>query len=68
MSTTTERVAFSITEAAELLGVGRTTLYNEVAAGRLPTVTIGRRRLITRTAVDAYLAGLEGPAPSRGGA
>lgn len=55
---TTERVAYSIPEAAELLGVGRTTLYAEVAAGRLATVTIGRRRLVTRDAIDAYLAGL----------
>ena len=50
-----EPLAFPIPEAASVIGVGRTTLYAEITAGRLPTITIGRRRLVTRRALEDYL-------------
>ena len=50
------RLAYPIPEAAEILGIGRTTLYAEIGAGRLSTITIGRRRLVTREALEDYLA------------
>ena len=50
-----ERIAFSMAEAADLLGVSRVTLYNQIAAGNLETVKVGRRRLITREQIDAFL-------------
>lgn len=34
----------SIKEACRVLGVSRTTLYGEMASGRLRSVTLGRRR------------------------
>ena len=46
----------SIAEVAELLGVGRSTLYGEVQAGRLHSLKVGRRRLIPSAAVAAYTA------------
>lgn len=58
MSREEVRLAYPIPEAAQAIGVGRTTLYAEIAAGRIATVTIGRRRLITRAALEAYLASL----------
>lgn len=48
----------SIKEACRLLGVSRTTLYGELAAGRLRSVTVGRRRFIPCEAVEAFIAGL----------
>ena len=56
MTATEARLAYPIPEAAAELGIGRTTLYGEIAAGRLPTITIGRRRLVTRQALEDYLA------------
>lgn len=50
-----DRLAYPIPEAADLLGIGRTTLYAEIAAGRLATITVGRRRLVTRDALATYL-------------
>jgi excisionase family DNA binding protein len=50
-----ERLAYPIPEAAEQLGVGRTKLYDEIAAGRIATVTIGRRRLVPHAELAAYL-------------
>jgi len=48
-------LAYGIPEAAAVIGIGRTTLYAEIGAGRLPTITIGRRRLVTRDALEDYL-------------
>ncbi len=45
----------SVTEAAELLGVGRTLAYDLVARGVLPSVRLGRRVLIPRHALDELL-------------
>lgn len=58
MSREEARLAYPIPEAAQIIGIGRTTLYGEIAAGRLETVTIGRRRLITRAALESYLKSL----------
>lgn len=56
MPTATEdRLAYSIVEAAGVIGVGRTTMYALIDAGSIPTVTVGRRRLVTRRALEDYL-------------
>jgi excisionase family DNA binding protein len=41
-----------IPEAARLLGIGRTTLYQLVARGEVPVLRIGRSVRISRTAVE----------------
>lgn len=44
---------YSIREAMEFLGgICRGTLYKLIKDGRLPTVTIGRRRFIRRRAME----------------
>ena len=50
-----ERNAYPLTEAAEKLGIGRTLLYDEIKAGRLHPVRIGRRTLLTQAELDRYL-------------
>ena len=45
----------SVTEAAQLLGVGRTLAYDLVARGVLPSVRLGRRVVIPRLALDELL-------------
>ena len=54
------RLAYSIPEAAELLAIGRTYVYDLIRRGDLPTVKSGRRRLIRHEALVAYLDTLEG--------
>ena len=51
-------------EAARLLGVGRTKLRELVASEAIRSVRIGRRRLIPRAAVEAFVTDLEGAAPA----
>jgi excisionase family DNA binding protein len=46
-----------VTEAARLLGIGRTLAYDLVTRGDLPAVRLGRRVLIPRHAIDTLLAG-----------
>ena len=57
------RLVYSVSEAAELLGIGRSTAYELVARGELPSVAIGDRRVITRPAL-AELLGVEPPLPA----
>ncbi|MGW1891343.1 helix-turn-helix domain-containing protein [Streptomyces sp. NPDC002004] len=41
-----QRVLYRPEEAATALGIGRSTVYEEIRLGRLRTVRIGRRRLV----------------------
>ena len=56
----------SIDRAAVLAGVGRTTIYAAIGAGRLRSVKVGRRRLVPASAI-AELAGTGPSACSRPG-
>jgi excisionase family DNA binding protein len=40
------KLTCTINEACEVTGLGRTTLYELIGAGRLATTTVGRRRLV----------------------
>jgi excisionase family DNA binding protein len=50
-----ERIAFSVQEVCDLTGLSRPTLYAQMGAGKLAYLKVGRRRLITRAAVDDFL-------------
>jgi excisionase family DNA binding protein len=47
----------SISDAAKLLGVGRSTAYELISEGKLETVSIGRRRLVRMTSVRTLALG-----------
>jgi excisionase family DNA binding protein len=46
---------YSVAEAADALGLGRSALYAELGAGRLRSFRIGRRRLIPAAAVAEFI-------------
>ena len=46
---------YSVEEAAELIGIGRTFAYREIGAGRLRATRRGRRVLVTDSALREYL-------------
>ncbi|MBL8609748.1 MAG: helix-turn-helix domain-containing protein [Myxococcales bacterium] len=52
-----ERLAFTIPEVCEALGLSRQGVYNLLSRGELRSVTIGRSRRIPRTEVER-LAGI----------
>ena len=62
------RIGLSIEEAGALIGLGRQAAYRAAAAGHIPTIRIGARRLIVPKAPFYKKFGLEISAPSNGGA
>lgn len=49
------KLLLSAEEAADRLGVGRTTIFELLAAGELQSIKIGRRRLIPVAALAAFV-------------
>src|SRR6266851_7690766 len=47
----------SVPEAAGALGLGTTTVKKLIAAGELTSVTVGRRRLVPRSALEDFTKG-----------
>lgn len=54
-----EPEAVSVDEAGRLLGLGRTKVYELIRDGVLPTVKLGRRRLVRPSTARQVLASLE---------
>jgi excisionase family DNA binding protein len=46
---------YSVEDAAQLLGIGRTFMFHLVATGEICSVKIGKRRKIPRDALDDYV-------------
>ena len=49
------RLAYSVDEVAHLTGLSRDLLYDQMRRGNVRYVKIGRRRLITRQHLEAFL-------------
>ena len=54
-----EREVFSVLEVAERLGISRAEVAREIARGRLESIKLGRRRLVSRAQLNRYIASLE---------
>jgi excisionase family DNA binding protein len=52
--------ALSIQQFCGRYSIGRTKAYEEIAAGRLRAVKVGRRTLIPEDSAEAWLAALTG--------
>ncbi len=50
-----ERLLLRPHEAAELLGLGRSTVYELLASGAIPSITIGRSRRVPLEALRAWV-------------
>jgi len=51
-----QRLAYSVDEASAVLGLSRDLLYDHMRAGKLGYLKVGRRRIITRDHLAAFLA------------
>lgn len=47
---------WSVDRAAAALGLGRSLVYELISAGKLRSLTVGRRRLVPSTAVTEFVA------------
>jgi excisionase family DNA binding protein len=52
-----DRLALGLREVAETLGVSVTHIWRLANAGVIPTVTIGKRKLVLREEFEAFLRG-----------
>jgi excisionase family DNA binding protein len=51
------RLALGVQEVADALGISRELVKQMIRTGKLPSVKLGRRRLISRKALKRFLAG-----------
>jgi excisionase family DNA binding protein len=52
-----KRRTITVEEAAEILGIGRSTAFRYVQSGKIPSIKIGNRVLLTDTIIERLLAG-----------
>jgi excisionase family DNA binding protein len=50
-----ERLVYSVAEAGALLGISRAFAYELVARGEIPVIRLGRRRLVPKAALIAFV-------------
>lgn len=55
MSEVAAQENFTLAEAAEFMRLGLRTVERAVAVGELVSLRVGRRRIVTRAAIDQYL-------------
>lgn len=53
--TTNEKIALSVSEAADLLGVSRPTVYTLIHRADFPAFKIGRRTVISRIGLEEWV-------------
>ncbi len=53
-----EKLLLTAEESAELLGIGRSKVYELMAGGVLPSVKVGRCRRIPRKTIDDFVEAL----------
>ena len=56
-----ERLVFTVEEAAKLLGISRSFAYEAVKRGEVPSMRIGRRILVPKSALERLLGDAERP-------
>lgn len=54
-----EPVTYRVEDAARIMGISRTQLFIEIERLRITTIKVGRRRLVSRGAIDRWLADRE---------
>jgi excisionase family DNA binding protein len=55
VSTAMERLTYTVTEVAALLGISRASAYELVRSGEIPALHFGRRIVIPRVALEELL-------------
>ncbi|WP_432980976.1 helix-turn-helix domain-containing protein [Dactylosporangium sp. CA-233914] len=64
MPSADKRVVLTIEEAAQWLGIGRTTMYALVTSGEVRSVTIGRLRRVPVQCLEEYVQSLLASVPT----
>lgn len=51
-----QRLLLTVPQAAQLLGIGVTLVYEEIGRGKLPHIRIGRALRVPRQALESWIA------------
>lgn len=65
MTTYYDKPLYSIPEIIEMVGIGRTRLYQELNSERLKAVKIGKRTCVTKASLEMWLSKLDGYLPEK---
>ncbi|MBC9030849.1 helix-turn-helix domain-containing protein [Sphingomonas sp. JC676] len=52
----TSPICIRLNTAIELLGIGKTKMYELIAAGEIEAIKVGRATLVLRETLEAYIA------------
>ncbi|MDR7136174.1 excisionase family DNA binding protein [Lysobacter niastensis] len=55
----TDKISFTVEEAALATGMNRSRLYQAIGKHQLKTFKAGRRRMVSRKALEEFIAKLE---------
>ncbi|MEM7272657.1 MAG: helix-turn-helix domain-containing protein [Actinomycetota bacterium] len=55
MTDTENKLAYSVEETADMLSVGRDSIYELIRTGQLATFKIGKRRLVALADIEAFI-------------
>ena len=50
-----DRLTFTVCEVAEQLGISRTSAYECVRRGEIPSITLGRQLVVSRAVIERLL-------------
>lgn len=54
--TPSERITYGVEDACQQLAIPRTALYQLISNGEIQSIKVGKRRLITRRALEQFVA------------
>lgn len=54
-----DRTHYSIKEVSQIIGIGRTRIYEELNAGGLKAVKVGKRTCITKASLNEWMSNLQ---------
>ena len=57
----TQKIGYSIREACQASSLGKTTIYNHIAAGRLRVTRVGGRTIVPAENLQALIKGEAAP-------
>lgn len=60
-------ITLTISQACNMLNLGKTKLYELINAGKIPAKKINRKTLVLRSDLDAFLSNLEEYKTNKGG-
>jgi len=52
-----EKLTYTVEQAAEVLGLSRSSMYEAVRSGSVPAIRVGGRWLISKVQLERFLSG-----------